>query len=375
MLSILSLVNDHTFQVVLLGTLVLGITSGSLGCFAVLRKQSLLGDAISHATLPGIAIAFMMTYSKNAWILLTGAALAGLLGTFLMMGITKFTKIKQDTALGIILSVFFGFGLVLLTIIQKIPTASQAGLDTFLFGNAATLLKEDIRVMIILGIFTCSVMAIFWKEFKLISFDPDFAKSMGLPITKIEILLTTLIVLAIVIGLQTVGVVLMSAMIIAPAAAARQWTDNLGLMVFLAAIFSAFSGMAGTVLSSSISHLPTGPVIVLIISSFVIISLIAAPNRGLLWAYIQHHIHQREVRTKTMLSNLLLFSESQTNPFHPHDIAALTAIGKGTVSMMLKLKTDGLVNQYPDNKWSLSPKGLKIAQSFSKEGNINHGSH
>ena len=231
--ALAELFSDYTFQIVMLGTSILGIVSGALGSFAVLRKQSLLGDAMSHAALPGIAIAFLITLSKSAWILLLGAAIAGWIGTILMIVIVENTTLKRDAALGIILSVFFGFGLVLLTLIQKLPIASQSGLDSFLFGSAATLLKADVVTMSVIGILTLTILILFWKEFKCLSFDPNFLRVIGYPYFKLDILLTTLIVFAIVIELQTVGVVLMSAMVIAPAAAARQWTDKLSVMVML----------------------------------------------------------------------------------------------------------------------------------------------
>jgi len=279
---------DYTFFTICIGTSLLGFVSGALGCFAVLRKQSLLGDAISHASLPGVALVFLLTLSKNPLLLIIGAIVAGWIGTLLVMVIVKNTVIKEDSALGIILSVFFGFGLVLLTIIQKHPTANQAGLSKYLFGNASTLLKEDIYIMLYFGSAVLILLFLFWKEFKILSFDSDFAKSLGYPVKRIEVLLTTLIVIAIVIGLQAVGVVLMSAMIIAPAVAARLWTDRLGTMVLLSAFFGSVSGVLGAVASTSIPKLPTGPSIVLVVSFIVFFSLFFSPRRGLVWDWIRH---------------------------------------------------------------------------------------
>lgn len=278
---------NYTLRTVALGAAILGLVSGALGSFAVLRRQSLLGDAISHAALPGVVIAFMLTGSKSPLVLLLGAAAAGLLGTLLMMGITRYTRIKEDSALGIILSVFFGFGLMLLTFLQQNPQARQAGLNSFLFGQAATLLMRDVMVMAIFGGTALALMLLFWKQFKLISFDPDFAASLGLPVRLLDVLLTGLLVVAIVIGLQAVGVVLMSAMIVAPAAAARQWTDRLGVMVALAALFGAFAGVAGATISSLGRGLSTGPVVVLVASVIVLVSLFFAANRGLLWVKLR----------------------------------------------------------------------------------------
>jgi manganese/zinc/iron transport system permease protein len=291
---------DYTLRTVALGAGTLGIVSGALGSFAVLRRESLLGDAISHAALPGIALAFLLTGSKAPFVLVLGAALAGWLGTLLVMMITKNSRIKDDAALGIILSVFFGFGQVLLTFIQNKPNAAQAGLDKFLFGQAAALLMEDVITMAVLGAISLILMALFWKEFKLMSFDPEFGASLGFPIQALDILLTTLLVIAIVIGLQTVGVVLMSAMVVAPAAAARQWTNGLGKMVAISAVFGAIAGVSGAVISSSTARMPTGPTIVLSISAIVFFSLLFAPNRGLVWNWIRQQRNRRTLQVHSI---------------------------------------------------------------------------
>ncbi|MBK5227202.1 MAG: metal ABC transporter permease [Actinobacteria bacterium] len=287
---------DYTLRVVAAGSAILGITSGVLGSFAVLRKQSLLGDAISHAALPGVALAYLLTSSKSPLVLVLGAALAGWLGTLSVRSIVKRSRIKQDTALGLVMSVFFGVGLVLLTYIQRLPDASKAGLNTFLFGQAAAMLGRDVATMFVLGSLAVLAVVVFWKEFKLLSFDPAFAASMGFPVQLLEVLLTTLLVVAIAIGLQAVGVVLMSALVVAPAAAARQWTDRLGIMVILAAAFGAASGVTGAAVSSSVEHLPTGPTIVLVASVIVALSFAFAPGRGLVARTILQRRSNRRFR-------------------------------------------------------------------------------
>ena len=279
---------NYTLIVVGIGSALLGIISGALGTYAVLRRQSLLGDAISHAALPGIALAFLLTGSKTPLILVFGAALAGWVGTLLILSIVKLTRIKYDSALGLVLSTFFGFGLVLHTLIQRNGNANQAGLDTFLFGQAASLLERDVLTMGILGGIALLIMSLFWKELKLLVFDEGFATSIGLPVRALDVLLTSLLTVAIVLGLQAVGAVLMSAMLVAPAVAARQWTDRLGHMVLLAALFGAIAGVSGTLLSSSASRLPTGPTIVLCATLFVGLSFALAPNRGLVWHWVRH---------------------------------------------------------------------------------------
>lgn len=362
------IVIDYTLKVVVAGCSILGLVSGTLGAFAVLRKQSLLGDAIAHAALPGICLGFLVTMQKSPIWIIAGAILIGWIGTLLVMAIVNNTTLKQDAALGIILSVFFGFGLVLLTLIQRLPNSSQSGLEKFLFGSAATMLIEDVWVMAGLGSSVLILVVLFWKEFKALSFDPSFAHSLGLPIKKLDVFLTSLTVIAIVIGLQTVGVVLMSALIIAPAAAARQWTDRLGIMVSLSALFGAFSGVSGAVISARYAMVPTGPTIVLTISTIVFVSLLFAPNRGMVWNAIQKNVSRQNIREKTMLSNMLLFSESLTNPFHPHDLAALTAIGRGPAKKaMMSLKEKGLVVNPQNDEWALTQSGLEAAKRIQKE--------
>lgn len=359
---------SYTFLIIVFGSAILGCVSGALGSFAVLRKQSLLGDAISHAALPGICIAFILTYSKHPLILIIGALCAGWLGTFLMIAITRHTTVKQDSALGIILSVFFGLGLVLLTYIQKLPTSRKSGLNNYLFGSASTLLIEDVVTMAVLGGATLFIVALLWKEFKLLSFDFDYGFSLGFPMKRIEYLLTGLIVLAIVIGLQAVGVVLMSAMVIAPASAARQWTDRLSIMVVLSAFFGALSGVIGTYFSTSISNLPTGPTIVLVMSTIVFISLLFAPNRGIVWGWFRQRYKNDNIREQAMLTNLMLFAETHDTPFHPHDIAALTAIGRGpAIKAMESLKDQGLVVNPSGDLWALTEEGYEAALVLKQE--------
>jgi manganese/zinc/iron transport system permease protein len=278
---------DYTLRTVALGAAVLGLVSGCLGAFALLRRQSLIGDAISHAALPGVVIAFMLTGVKGPAVLMAGAAVAGIAGVLLVIAITRSTRIKQDAALGIVLAVFFGFGLLLLTFVQRDPSARQAGLNHFLFGQAATLLVSDVLLMALFGGAALLVLLLCWKEFKLLSFDRDFGASLGFPMPLLEVLLTFLLVLAIVVGLQAVGVVLMSAMIVAPAAAARQWTDRLGGMVLLSGLFGSVAGVLGALISSLASGLSTGPVIVLCISAIAAFSLLFGRSRGIVWAVLR----------------------------------------------------------------------------------------
>jgi manganese/zinc/iron transport system permease protein len=279
---------DYTLRNVALGSAILGIVSGVLGAFAVLRRQALIGDALSHAALPGVCLAFMLTGLKTPIVLMLGAAVAGWLGMLLILRVIRDTRIDSGSALGTILTVFFGFGVVLLTVIQKGNNANQAGLDKFLFGQAAALTQEQVTTMAWLGGAALLVVILLYKEFKLIAFDPEFAMSLALPTRRLDLLLTGLLVIAVVIGLNTVGVVLMSAMLVAPAAAARQWTNSLSHMLVYSALFGVASGVCGAMISVSQTKLPTGPMIVLSVTAIVIISVLFGSARGIVWEWLRH---------------------------------------------------------------------------------------
>ena len=364
-----NLLFDYTIRTVALGAAVLGIVAGALGTFALLRRQSLLGDAMSHAALPGVLLAFMLTGSKSPVALVLGAAVAGVLGTFLLLGITRASRIKEDAAMGVILSVFFGFGLLLLTFLQRNPTAAQAGLNTFLFGQAATLLVRDVVTMAAFGGAALLVLVVLWKEFKLLSFDRDFGASLGFPMTFLDALLTILLVIGIVIGLQAVGVVLMSALIVAPAAAARQWTDRLSVMLVVASAFGALAGVAGALISSLGAGLSTGPVVVLVISVIVLASLLFGAARGLVWAWARRRRSRRTLRTQGVLADLYGLAAQHDEPGYAHSVEVLRAMNRyqGGVRYSLRaLAGDGLVREVSPGHWALTDAGA--AQASRKEG-------
>ncbi len=374
-LALPDLALDYTLRTVALGAMLLGLSSGVVGTYAVLRRESLLGDAMSHAALPGIALAFLLTRSKESALLLAGAVAAGWLGALLVSAITRTTRVKLDSALGLILSVFFGFGLVLLTFIQKQPDASQAGLDRFLFGQAASLLRRDVQVMAAGTVAVLLAVLLLWKEFKLLVFDPDFARVLGLRVRLLEVILTSMIVLAIVVGLQTVGVVLMSAMVVAPAAAARQWTDRLGLMVLLSALFGVVAGMSGALLSSLTPRLPTGPTIVLVVSGLVLVSLLFAPNRGLVWNWARERARRDQVRAEGILRQLAALAEHHGSLEHGHPIAVLRASGwspEQIEHVLHDLESAGYVRQVSADRWVITAEGMarvRPAVEAGKAGN------
>ncbi len=357
------LFTDYTLGVITLGTAILGAICGMLGSFAVLRKQSLLGDAISHAALPGIALAFLFTGAKESNVLLIGALISGLVGAFWIRGMVNKTHLKSDTALGLVLSLFFGLGMLLLTYIQKLPNANQAGLDKYLFGQAATLVAKDVYIMAAITGVALFVLLLFWKEFKLLLFDPDYTKTLGFNTRFIDNLITFFIVLAIVIGLQTVGVVLMSAMLLAPAAAARQWTNKLSVMIALAAAFGAVSGVLGTAISATQSNLSTGPVIVLVAATFVLFSFMFSPGRGLIFREIRFRKNRRELELKKTLHFMYNIAKTHDSITHPHAIKILNNFQGFTKKTLQQLVDKDWVT-LEGTMWSLTQDGFAEAENL-----------
>jgi manganese/zinc/iron transport system permease protein len=366
---------DYTLRTIMLGTAVLGAICGMLGSFAVLRKQSLLGDAISHAALPGIAIAFLITGTKDTNLLLLGAFISGLIGVFWIKGIVTKTHLKTDTALGLVLSLFFGFGMLLLTFIQKSPNANQAGLDKYLFGQAATLMENDVYLTSIVTAISLAIMLIFWKEFKLMLFDKNYALTLGFNTRFIDGLISFLIVIAIVIGLQTVGVVLMSAMLLAPAAAARQWTDKLSGMVILSGIFGMISGVIGTAISASQNNLSTGPVIVLVAAVFVVVSFVFSPSRGILFKQIRLLQNRRDLEEKKTLHFMFSIVRKHEDISRPHAIMILNNFQGFTRRTLKKLEEQELIS-ISGSEWALTDQGYQTAEqlfdAIAREDDDNH---
>lgn len=281
----MTIFQSYTTQMVLLGTALLGLASGIAGTFAVLRKESLIGDGLSHAALPGVVIAFLLTGIKDIEVLIAGAALSSITAAWLITITVENSKIKFDGALATILSAFFGLGMVLLTYVQSLNNAGQAGLSKFIFGQAATILARDVYITSVAALIIIVLTALFWKELKLISFDVEYAKTLQIPVTFTLILYRSLLIMTIIIGIQSVGAILISSLLIAPAVGARQWTNKLGTMCILAGLFGMISAIGGTIWSTSVQKLPTGPAIIVILSILVLLSLIFAPNRGMLWQF------------------------------------------------------------------------------------------
>ena len=295
----MTILQSYTTQMVLLGTALLGLASGIAGTFAVLRKESLIGDGLSHAALPGVVIAFLLTGIKDIEVLIAGAALSSIAAAWLITITVENSKIKFDGALATILSAFFGLSMVLLTYLQSLNNAGQAGLSKFIFGQAATILARDVYITSAAALIIIVLTALFWKELKLISFDVEYAKTLQIPVTFTLILYRSLLIMTIIIGIQSVGAILISSLLIAPAVGARQWTNKLGTMCILAGFFGMVSAIGGTIWSTSVQKLPTGPAIIVILSVIVLLSLIFAPNRGILWQYRKNKQSKRALLSET----------------------------------------------------------------------------
>ena len=295
----MTILQSYTTQMVLLGTALLGLASGIAGTFAVLRKESLIGDGLSHAALPGVVIAFLLTGIKDIEVLITGAALSSIAAAWLITITVENSKIKFDGALATILSAFFGLGMVLLTYLQSLNNAGQAGLSKFIFGQAATILARDVYITSAAALIIIVLTALFWKELKLISFDVEYAKTLQIPVTFTLILYRSLLIMTIIIGIQSVGAILISSLLIAPAVGARQWTNKLGTMCILAGFFGMVSAIGGTIWSTTVQKLPTGPAIIVILSVIVLLSLIFAPNRGILWQYRKNKQSKQALLSET----------------------------------------------------------------------------
>lgn len=361
---------SYTLQNVFLGTFLLGVIGGVMGSFTLLRRQSLLGDALAHAALPGVCIAFLITGAKTPLPLLAGALVAGTAGALLVLVVVRGSRIKEDSAIGFVLSVFYAVGIVLLTRIQRLPAGNQSGLDKYLFGSAATLVAKDLELMAAVGGGVLLLVVLFWKELKLLSFDRAFGASLGMPVRALEAVLTCLLVVVVVVGLQTVGVVLMVATLITPAAAARQWTDRLGLMVIVSAAIGGLSGAAGALLSHEVAKLPTGPTIVLVSSAVLVVSLLIAPRRGMLWAWFRERVFAARIRRENLLKDLYVLSERSGRWGEYLPITALMGVRGQSARRIFRsaapLAARGLIERSGDDL-RLTAEGLADAEQVVRK--------
>lgn len=284
---------------VTLGAALLGGVAGVVGAFAVLRGRSLVGDMLSHAALPGVVLAFLLTGSRNLATLSLGALASGLAAIGLMTLVVRWTRTKEDAAIGVMLSTFFGLGVVLLSRATRSATAgNSAGLNSFLFGEPGNMLTSDLLLVAGVGAVALAIVALLFKEFKLVAFDPDFAASQGWPVTALDLAMMALVAAVTIIGLPMVGVVLMAAMIILPAATARLWTHQLHTLLLLSAAVGVFAGAFGSRVGRGV---PAGPAIVLSAAALFVLSMLVAPQQGL----IVRLVHESRLRRRVAQDHLL----------------------------------------------------------------------
>lgn len=309
------IMQDTNVRNVTLGTMLLGASAALIGCFSYLRKQALVGDAIAHAILPGICFGFILSGTKNPIALIIGAMLSGWLSILAIDFITKHSKLKPDTAIGIVLSVFFGFGVLMLTNIQQSGNAAQAGLDKFLFGKAASMTLNDVYTFGGIAILLLLLVIVCYKGFKILAFNPDYANVLGLPTKLLSFLLATATVLSVAVGIQAVGVVLMAALLITPAAAARFWTNQLKNMLLLAAIMGAIAGWIGCLVSFIAPAMPTGPWVVISLTFMVGLAMLLSPTNGVYGKWIKAKKNQQLIAHENVLKLFFQLGEKENSFF------------------------------------------------------------
>lgn len=321
-LRVASLQNYNT-RLVVLSTMLLGLASGLIGTFLLLRKRSLMGDALSHACLPGIGLLFMAMVAmggsgRNLVGLLAGATITGLGGVGAVLLIRRTSRIKDDAAMGIVLSVFFGLGVAVLGMVQTMPNASAAGLESFIYGKAASMVWQDFVIISAVAVVVAIVSVVLFKELTLLCFDDAYATAQGWPVARLDMVMLVLVTAVTVVGLQAVGLILIIAFLITPAAAARFWTEDLKRMLLLAAVIGAVSGWWGASLSALMPRLPAGAVIVLVAASIFIISMIFGSSRGVLLRLISRRRLQRKVGRQHLLRAIYELIEAHRHPEAEH---------------------------------------------------------
>lgn len=303
-LAALTLQAGYNAALVAIGAGLLGVAAGAGGTFLFLRKRALVSDAVAHATLPGVALAFMVMVAlggdgRSLPGLLLGSAVTAGLGLLLVEWITRRTRLPEDAAIGAVLSVFFGFGIVLLTVIQTLSSGRQAGLESFLLGSTAGMLYQDAVVIAAGGALTLAVLVLLRRPMTLVSFDPGWAAASGVNVRAVDLAMMGLVMAVTVIGLKLVGLVLIVALLIIPAVTARFWTERTDGVVGIAGVLGGVAGYVGAALSASAPQLPTGPIIVLVAFGLFAASLLFAPGRGVAAAALRQRrfqlcVHRRQ---------------------------------------------------------------------------------
>jgi manganese/zinc/iron transport system permease protein len=356
---------DESLRYAVLGSMILGVSCGLLGSFIVVRKMALVGDALSHAVLPGVALGFLWNMSKDPVAIFVGASAAGLLGTTMVTWITRTTKLKEDAALGLVLATFFAAGSCLITMIQGLPTGSKSGIDKFLFGQAAALGEGDVILMTIVLVVTVVLLTTFYHGFLVTSFDPAFASTIGFPSRILHETLMLLLAFSVVVALQAVGVVLVSAMLITPAAAAYLLTDRMHRMLLLAAFFGLLAGVSGAFFSFMGNNLPTGPFMVLGASMVFALAFFFGPRHGVVPRWWRHRSRSRRIGRENTLKSIYQVLENRQFDSEVISLEALARWRRETLEeaerQTRELLRTGLATLGADDALALTPDGWRRA--------------
>lgn len=333
---------DPTVRYAVAGAVLMGVCCGVLGGFVVVRKMALMGDTLSHAVLPGVALGFLWDMSKDPLAIFVGATVAGLLGTGVVRAITQTTRLKEDAALGLVLASFFAAGACLVTMIQRLPTGNKSGVDKFLFGQAAAINSGDVALMLVVTVLVLGLVALFYKELLVASFDAGFARASGLPVAWLDRGLMLLLAFSVVIALQAVGAVLVSAMLITPAAAAYLLTDRLHRLLLLAAAFGVAAGVTGAFLSFLGHNLPTGPLMVIGASTVFTAAFLFGPRHGVVARWWRRRDRAARTRRENTLKSLYRVGEEGNFAVEGVTLTELARLRKETIEDAQRM-TDDLV--------------------------------
>ncbi len=367
---------DYNTRVVVAGTTLLGLAAGLVGSFTLLRRRALLGDALSHATLPGIGLAFIVATTlqwngKSLPVLLGGAALSGLAGMAAILLIRNSSRLKEDAALGIVLSVFFGIGMALLGIVQQMESGHAAGLEGFIYGKAASMRASDAWLIALASVGCLATSVLFFKELKLLCFDEAFAGSRGYPVFFLDVVLMVLVILVTIIGLQSVGLILMIALLVTPPAAGRFWTGNMVSMAWLSALGGATCCLVGASLSAVFPRLPSGAVIVLVAAVLFMASLMLGAHSGVLARLVRRIRLDRSIDREHLLRGIYEVLESRTarsGKFSPREPVLTDTLFQMRSWSLPRLKRiirrcerDGLVVERAGREALLTRSGIREA--------------
>ena len=268
----------HNTALALAGCTIFGAVAGAVGTFVIARRRALLTDVAGHASLPGVCVAFLAGEAlgvggRTPWLLLAGGASTALLAAWCVPALARLRGVGSDSAVALSLSFFFGLGTVLLSAVQSHGSGAQGGLDGLLFGSAAATTRADVLTLAALALAAAAVLGVAFKELAAIAFDEDHARTLGLPVRALDLLLVALLVATVVAGMQVAGIVLVVAMVITPAVAARAFRGSIGRITAIAAGFGAASAAAGVLLSRAFESMPTGSAMTLSATTLLLAAL------------------------------------------------------------------------------------------------------